>query len=125
MLTAINELVLTYLCALTLACGGHYVSMGTFRCIEKPDFVQLFSEGDTKSIKKIDDNTYQLKVNNHILEAHKWSSLSGSVSEETANKNYYILDSRKFTNGFLTAPVVDGEMASEIEVISKKLDRCQ
>lgn len=117
-----KELVLTYLCALTLACGGHYVSMGTFRCIEKPDFVQLFSEGDTKSIKKIDDNTYQLKVNNHILEAHKWSSLSGSVSEETANKNYYILDSRKFTNGFLTAPVVDGEMASEIEVISKKLD---
>ena len=42
-----KELVLTYLCALTLACGGHYVSMGTFRCIEKPDFVQLFSEGDT------------------------------------------------------------------------------
>ncbi len=119
---AYRELVLTYLCAMTLACGGHYVSMGAFRCIEKPDFVQLFSEGDTKSIKKIDDNTYQLKVNNHILEVHKWSNLSGSVSEETANKNYYILDSRKFTNGFLTAPVVDGEMASEIEVISKKLD---
>ena len=119
---AYRELVLTYLCAMTLACGGHYVSMGAFRCIEKPDFVQLFSEGDRKSIKKIDDNTYQLKVNNHILEVHKWSNLSGLVSEETANKNYYILDNRKFTNGFLTAPVVDGEMASEIEVISKKLD---
>ena len=119
---AYREQVLTYLCAITLACGGHYVSMGTFRCIEKPEFVQLFAEGNTKTIKKIDDNTYQLKVNNHILEVRKWSNLSGKVSEETVAKNYYVLDGRKFCNGFLTAPVVDGELAGEIEVISKKLN---
>lgn len=119
---AYQEQVLTYLCAITLACGGHYVSMGAFRCIEKPEFLQLFAEGDTKTIKKIDDNTYQLKVNSHVLEVHKWSNLSGNVSEETAGKNYYILDGRKFTNGFLTAPAIDGELAEEIEGISKKLD---
>ncbi len=119
---AYREQVLTYLCAITLACGGHYVSMGAFRCIEKPEFVQLFATGDTKTIKKIDDNTYQLKVNNHILEVHKWSNLFGKVSEETAAKNYYVLDGRKFCNGFLTAPVVDGELAGEIEGLSKKLN---
>ena len=117
-----KESVLTYLCAMTLACGGGYVSMGTFKCIEKPAFIDIFANGKNKSVKKIDDNIYQLKVNNHILEVHKWSNLSGKVSEETANKNYYILDGKKFNNGFLTAPVVEGELMGELEVMSKKLD---
>lgn len=117
-----KESVLTYLCAMTLACGGGYVSMGTFKCIEKPAFIDIFANGKNKSVKKIDDNIYQLKVNNHILEVHKWSNLSGKVSEETANKNYYILDGKKFNNGFLTAPVVEGELMGELEAMSKKLD---
>lgn len=117
-----KESVLTYLCAMTLACGGGYVSMGTFECIEKPAFIDTFANGKNKSVKKIDDNIYQLKVNNHILEVHKWSNLSGKVSEETANKNYYILDGKKFNNGFLTAPVVEGELMGELEAMSKKLD---
>ena len=117
-----KESVLTYLCAMTLACGGGYVSMGAFKCIEKPAFIDIFANGKNKSVKKIDDNIYQLKVNNHILEVHKWSNLSGKVSEETANKNYYILDGKKFNNGFLTAPVVEGELMGEIEAMSKKLD---
>ena len=117
-----KESVLTYLCAMTLACGGGYVSMGTFKCIEKPAFIDIFANGKNKSVEKIDDNIYQLKVNNHILEVHKWSNLSGKVSEETANKNYYILDGKKFNNGFLTAPVVEGELMGELEAMSKKLD---
>lgn len=117
-----KESVLTYLCAMTLACGGGYVSMGAFKCIEKPAFIDIFANGKNKSVKKIDDNIYQLKVNNHTLEVHKWSNLSGRVSEETANKNYYILDGKKFNNGFLTAPVVEGELMGEIEAMSKKLD---
>lgn len=117
-----KESVLTYLCAMTLACGGGYVSMGTFKCIEKPAFIDIFANGKNKSVKKIDDNIYQLKVNNHILEVHKWSNLSGKVSEETANKNYYILDGKKFNNGFLTAPVVEGELMGELKAMSKKLD---
>lgn len=117
-----EEVLLTYLSALTLACGGHYVSMGAFRCIEKPDFLQLFSEGDTKTIKKIDEYTYQLKVNNHTLEVHKWNNLSGLVSETTANKNYYILDGKTFNNGFLIAPTVEYELSEKIDSVSDKLE---
>lgn len=71
---------------MTLVCGGGYVSMGTFKCIEKPEFIGMFSDGNKKTIKKIDDNTYQLKVNNHTLEAHQWKNLSGKVSEDTVRK---------------------------------------
>lgn len=117
-----KDLVLTYLCAMTLACGGGYVSMGTFKCIEKPEFIDLFSDGDTKVIKKIDDDTYQLKLNNHTLEVHKWENLTGAVSQKTVEKNYYILDNKIFTNGFVTAPVVDGELSREIQTITEKID---
>ena len=113
-----KDILLTYLCATTLACGGGYVSMGTFNCIEKPEFVDMFSKGNTKVIKKIDDNIYQLKVNSHILEVHKWKNLSGKVSKETAIKNYCILDGHKFNNGFLTAPVVEHELMDEITTLS-------
>ena len=117
-----KEIVLTYLCAMTLACGGGYVSMGTFKCIEKPAFVDLFSKGNQKTIKKIDDNIYQLKVNTHTLEVHQWKSLSGQVSKETASKNYYILDGKVFNNGFLTAPVVEQELSKRIDNVSERLD---
>ena len=117
-----KEEVLTYLCAMTYACGGHYVSMGTFRCIEKPPFMDLFSDGDTKIVKKIDDNTYQLKINNHVLEVHQWKYLSGRVSEQTVSKNYYILDGRSFNNGYLTAPVINYELSDVIDKVSEKMD---
>lgn len=117
-----KEIVLTYLCAMTLACGGGYVSMGTFKCIEKPAFVDVFSKGNQKTIKKIDDNIYQLKVNTHTLEVHQWKSLSGQVSKETAGKNYYILDGKVFNNGFLTAPVVEQELSKRIDNVSERLD---
>lgn len=117
-----KEIILTYLCAMTLACGGGYVSMGTFKCIEKPAFVDLFSKGNQKTIKKIDDNIYQLKVNTHTLEVHQWKSLSGQVSKETASKNYYILDGKVFNNGFLTAPVVEQELSKRIDNVSERLD---
>lgn len=117
-----EDIILTYLCAMTLVCGGGYVSMGTFKCIEKPEFIGMFSDGNKKTIKKIDDNTYQLKVNNHTLEAHQWKNLSGKVSEDTVRKNYYILDGKAFNNGFLTAPVVEGELSKQIGDVSDKLD---
>lgn len=117
-----KEEVLTYLCAMTYACGGNYVSMGTFKCIEKPEFMNLFSNGDTKTIKKIDDNTYQLKINNHVLEVHQWKNLSGRVSEKTVNKNYYILDGKRFNNGFLSASTVNYELSETIDQVSEKLD---
>lgn len=117
-----KEIILTYLCAMTLACGGGYVSMGTFKCIEKPAFVDLFSKGNQKTIKKIDDNIYQLKVNNHTLEVHQWKNLSGKVSEETVGKNYYILDGKNFNNGFLTAPVVEKILSEKMEKVSEKLE---
>lgn len=117
-----KEEVLTYLCAMTYACGGNYVSMGTFKCIEMPEFMNLFSDGDTKTIKKIDDNTYQLKINNHVLEVHQWKNLSGRVSEKTVNKNYYILDGKRFNNGFLRASIVDYELTESINQVSEKLN---
>lgn len=117
-----EDIVLTYLCAMTLACGGGYVSMGTFKCIEKPAFVDIFSKGNTKSITKIDENIYQLKVNSHVLEVHQWKNLSGNVSKETADKNYCVLDGKKFNNGFLTAPVVERELMGEIEGLSEKVN---
>lgn len=117
-----KEIVLTYLCAMTLACGGGYVSMGTFKCIEKPAFIDIFSKGNQKTIKKIDDNIYQLKVNTHTLEVHQWKSLSGQVSKETADKNYYILDGKVFNNGFLTAPVVEQELSKRIDNVSERLN---
>ena len=116
----IRTQVLTYLCGTALTCGAHYVSMGVGRCIEKPPFVEAFVAGQSKKIVQLDSNTYQLTVGSHTLESHRWKSLSGVVSANTANRNYFVYDGHPFIDGFTLAPVVDykyGDRMTSLENI--------
>lgn len=113
--------VLTYLCAMALTCGAHYVSMGVCGFIEKPPLIEMFVRGNNKKIVKLDDNTYQLSVGRHILESHRWRSLSGIVSAETAARNYFLLDGEKFNDAYASGGIALYKNGEEIAEINKKI----
>ena len=113
--------VLTYLCAMGLACGVNYISMGVAGRIEKPFFVEIFTRGTQKKIVKIDDNTYSLSVGRHQLEVHRWSGLSGIVSQSNISKNYYIYDGETFNNGFKLASTSNYELSEQMNKVTKTI----
>lgn len=113
--------ILTYLCAMGLACGVNYISMGVAGRIEKPFFVEIFTRGTQKKIVKIDDNTYSLSVGRHQLEVHRWSGLSGAVSQSNISKNYYIYDGETFNNGFKLASTSNYELSKQMNNVTKTI----
>lgn len=118
----LNNKILTYVCAFGLACGVQYISVGVGQFLEKPSFVDVFVTGDNKTITKIDNNTYHLKVGQHQLEAHRWSGLNGVVTDRNISKNYYLLDGRPFNNAFTDAPVAEYELSEKVETMEKTVE---
>lgn len=116
-----NQLI-TYLCAMGLACGAHYVSMGVNAFMEKPFFIESLTEGTQKSVTKMDDNTYHLKVGDHELEVHRWKGANGSVSESSISKCYYLYDSTPFNNAFLTASGVGYQFSGRLSTVESLID---
>lgn len=101
-----SDQIVTYVCAMGLVCGANYISVGVGRCLEFPPFVEAFSttSGINRNIKKIDDNIYCLESGMHKLEVHKWSGLSGVVTENNIARNYYLYDGYPFNNAFVMTP---------------------
>ena len=95
--------------------------MGVAGSIEKPFFVEIFTRGTQKKIVKIDDNTYSLSVGRHQLEVHRWSGLSGAVSQSNISKNYYIYDGETFNNGFKLASTSNYELSEQMNKVTKTI----
>lgn len=116
-----NQLI-TYLCAMSLACGAHYISAGVNFFMEKPFFIETLTEGTKKIITKMDDNTYHLQVGDHELEVHRWKSADGTVSESSISKCYYLYDSTPFNNAFLTASGIGYQFSGRLSTVESRID---
>lgn len=108
------EKIQTYSVSMALACGGNYVSVGTFSFIEKPWFLESMTRGGGYEITKVSDYIYVISNGDHSLEVHKSNVISGAVTEANLGKCFCIYDGHIFQNAYVEAPYLDADISARL-----------